>query len=185
MSALAVDPAVQLCGRAALTLLFSSAALHKLRDVERFRAALAGYELVPRLWTVPLGGLLIGAELAIAAGLWLPGVASAAALGAALLLAVYAGAIVVNLRRGRRDIDCGCGGPAGRQPISAWLVWRNAGLAGVAVLSALPAAGRSLTWVDGLTVVAGMATLALLYTAAEGLQIHRRGTQWYAEEGTA
>ena len=40
-----------------------------------------------------------------------------AAAAAALLLALYAGAIGVNLARGRRDIDCGCGGPASRQPI--------------------------------------------------------------------
>jgi len=38
------------------------------------------------------------------------------------LLALYTLAVVVNLARGRREIDCGCFGPAARQPLSAALV---------------------------------------------------------------
>jgi len=177
MHTMAVDPVLSLVGRGALSLLFGWAAVHKLRDVQGFRAALAGYELMPPVWTVPMGALVIGAELGIAAGLWLPRVAGAAALAGAVLLALYGGAMAVNLRRGRRDIDCGCGGPAGRQPISAWLVGRNAGLASVAVFSALPVAARPLVWVDFITVAAAVATTALLYAAADQLRVHHRGSQ--------
>jgi hypothetical protein len=165
----ALDPALRLLLRAALTLLFGWAAAHKLRDVASFRAAIDAYELLPPVWSVPAGVALIAAEVGVAAGLWLPRVAPVAAIAAALLLALYAGAIGVNLVRGRRDIDCGCAGPAHRQPISAALVLRNVVLAVAALAAALPAAPRALTWVDGVTVVAGVAALALLYGAADGV----------------
>lgn len=169
MSAIGLDPALQLLARALLSILFASAAAHKLRDVASFRSALEAYELVPTLWTVPVGAVLIAAEIGVALGLWLPRVAPVAAVAAAALLALYAGAIAVNLARGRRDIDCGCAGPARRQPISRALVARNAVLAAVALASALPATARALTWIDAVTIIAGGALLALLYAAAEGL----------------
>ncbi len=189
MTPLAVDPALQLVVRAALSLLFAWAALHKLRDVAGFAAALAGYELVPPAWTVPAGVFLIAAEVGVASGVWLPRVAPVAALGAAGLLALYAGAIGVNLVRGRRDIDCGCAGPARRQPISGGLLVRNGALAVAALVGALPAAPRALLWVDGVTIVAAVAVLACLYAAAGGLlasatrrKTHHRGTQRDTEE---
>jgi hypothetical protein len=167
--ALEIDPAVHLVLRAALALLFIWAAAHKLRGVTAFRAALADYALLPRRWLGPAAALLIAAELSVAAGLWLRGADIAAAAVGAGLLAIYAGAIAVNLQRGRRDIDCGCMGVAGRQPLSSALVGRNLVLAVVALLCTLPTAPRELTWVDGLTIVAGVVTLALLYAAVDGL----------------
>jgi hypothetical protein len=164
-----VDPAVQLALRVALAALFAHAALHKLRDIGAFRGALAAYRLLPPLWIVPAGAMLIAAELGVAAGLWLPGPHRAAALGAAALLTAYAAAMAVNLRRGRRDLECGCAGPAQRQPVRPALVARNALLAGAALLAALPAGTRSLTGVDALTAAGAALLLALLYTAADGL----------------
>ena len=169
MSTVAVDPALQLVVRGAVSLLFGWAAAHKLRDVAGFARALEGYDLVSPLWTVPAGVFLITAEVGVATGLWLPRVAPVAALGAAGLLALYAGAMVVNLVRGRRDIDCGCVGPARRQPIGGALVARNAVVAVAALVGALPVAPRPLWWVDGVTIVAGVCVLACLYAAADGL----------------
>jgi hypothetical protein len=169
MTAAAIDPALQLAARGAVALLFAAAAAHKLRDVGAFRSAVEAYELMPRLWVVPVSALLIGAEVGIAAGCLLPRVGPVAAAAAAALLSVYAGAIAVNLQRGRRDIDCGCAGPSRRQPLSAWLVGRNALLVAVALAAALPTTGRPLTWLDGATVAAALAALSLLYSAAEGL----------------
>jgi len=164
-----VDPTLQLVARAGLSLLLGWSGAHKLRDVGAFRAALEGYELLPPRWAVPAGAGLIAAEVGIASGLLLPRVAGVAALAAAGLLTLYAAAIAINLVRGRRDIDCGCAGPAGRQPISAGLVARNAALAAVALVGAVPTAARPLTWLDGVTVLAGVAALGLLYAAADGL----------------
>lgn len=188
MTALAVDPALQCVVRAALSLLFGWATIHKLRDVAGFRVALERYELVPAPWAVPIGAFLITAEVGVAAGVWLPRVAPVAALGAAAVLALYAGAIGVNLVRGRRDIDCGCSGPARRQPISGGLVVRNSVIAAAALVGALPAGPRPLLWVDGVTIVAGVGALACLYAAADGLlaeRTQRQGMQTDARDMVA
>jgi methylamine utilization protein MauE len=171
MTAAALDPAVRLTLRAALVLLFAWAAGHKLRDGEAFRAALGNYSLVPQCWLRSVSMLLVGLELSVAVGLCIPGVAATAACAAAGLLALYTGAIGINLIRGRRDIDCGCAGPMRRQPISAALVLRNAALAGAALACALPASSRAFTWIDGITVAASVATIALLYAAIDGLLV--------------
>jgi Methylamine utilisation protein MauE len=173
-----MDPAVQLIVRGALALLFGWSAVHKLRDVEGFREALEGYDLLPPFWAVPAGAALIASEVGVAAGLLLPRVAPIAAIGAAALLLLYAGAIAVNLRRGRRDIDCGCGGPAGRQSISGSLVARNAVLATMALMTALPVDGRPLIWIDWVTTIGGVGVATLLYTALDQIRvIHHTGTQ--------
>jgi hypothetical protein len=59
-------------------------------------------------------------------------------LGAAALLLLFALAMGINLRRGRRHIDCGCFQSALEQTLSWTLVMRNAVLAllmGLALLS--------------------------------------------------
>jgi hypothetical protein len=162
-----LDPALQWVACLALALLMVWSAGHKLRDLEAFRAALAGYRLLPRGALRPAVAILIVAELAIGLGLLLPGWTARAALAAAGLLALYSSAIAANLLRGRREIDCGCAGPAGRRGLGPPLLVRNALLIGVALCSALPAASRELIWLDGVVVVAGLATAALLYVAAE------------------
>ncbi len=105
----------------------------------------------------------------VAAGVLIPATrAPAAGLGIALLLA-YAGAIGVNLRRGRTELDCGCGGADERRPIAAWMVVRNLVLAaGLAVL-ALPWQPRALAAADLLTVGGGCIVGALLYASLERL----------------
>jgi uncharacterized membrane protein YphA (DoxX/SURF4 family) len=161
-----IDPAVQIILRASLALLFIAAASHKLRDPEGFRAALAGYELLPS-GAIGIGAaLLVAAEVAIVAALCL---SSMAGIAAALLLAVYAVAIAINLWRGRRDIDCGCGGAVGRQRLSAGLVARNGLLVVAALVSTINASGRPLVWIDALTIAIGTAVVALVYAAAIGL----------------
>jgi hypothetical protein len=169
MTGAGIDPAVQLTARAGLAILFASAAWHKLRDPGTFLAAVTHYELLPARWTLRVAALLIAAEVGIAVGLWAPRVATVAAVGAAALLITYAGAMAAALGRGRRDLDCGCAGPAGRQPVRGALVARNLALAAAAVTVSLPAGARSLTWIDGLTIVAAVCGLALLYGASERL----------------
>ena len=175
MNDAAIDPAVQLILRGLLSVVLAWAAWHKLRDVGAFRAAVEAYELVPPLWAVPVGAALIAAELGIAVGLWLPRVGTAAALAAAALLLLYAAAITVNLARGRRDLACGCTGPAGTQPISAALVARNLLLVVVAVTSVLPPVARPWHWVDALTVVAAVIALSASYAALDGLLANAPG----------
>jgi hypothetical protein len=166
---MSVDPAVQWLLRVALSLLLARAAAHKLADVGAFRRTFEAYGLVPPAWSVPAGAALIGLECGLAVGLWLPRIAPWAALGCAALLAVYGGAMALTLVRGRRDLDCGCAGPAHRQPIRSTLVARNALLATAALVAALPAGVRPLGWLDALTIAGGAAVLACCYLAVDDL----------------
>jgi len=164
--ALMIDPAVGALLAGAFALLFASAALHKLLDPQHFGAAFRAYDVVPEplAWVSRLVPLL---ELAVAAALLAPGSRKgAAAAGAALLLA-YAAAIAVNLGRGRRNLDCGCGGPSERRPIGAWMVWRNLLLAALLGALLLPWGVRPLASADALTIGAGTAVAALLYMSLD------------------
>jgi hypothetical protein len=90
-------------------------------------------------------------------------------VAAAMLLVVYAVAIGVNLLRGRRDIDCGCAGPASRRPIAWSLVARNVVLAAIGLAGLMPLHARPLHWVDGVTLLATTIAASALYVAADGL----------------
>jgi hypothetical protein len=61
----------------------------------------------------------------------------------AALLALYSGAIGVNLARGRRRDRLRLLRPAQRQPLSLALLLRNAGLIALALVCALPVARAS------------------------------------------
>lgn len=163
----ALDPVVGGTLRGALALLLVGAALHKLRDRAAFRAALAGYGLLPGSSLPAVASLLAAAELAIAAALLLPAGARTAALAAAGLLALYAGAMLAALAAGRRGIDCGCAGPAGAKPLGPGLVARNGMLVVAALAASLPATPRSVSWLDAVTVTGAVAALACLFAAAE------------------
>jgi len=169
---MSLDPAVGLALRAGLGLLFATSGVAKLRDLRGFADAVAGYRLLPPVLAAPAAFAFAAAELALAAGLFVPALRGASALGAAGLLGLYGVAIAVNLARGRRDIDCGCGGPFGRQSLSEALVLRNALLASAALASALPETERTLGWLDAWTIVAAVASASLLSLAA-GLLLAR------------
>ena len=167
-----MDPAIDLTVRAVLALLFLGAASHKVGDLARFRASVAAYRVLPPVLVSPTALLLVGAELTVAGALALPFTRAAGLAGAAALLVVYAAAVGVNLARGRWDLDCGCTGPAARRPISGWLVGRNAILAAFAIAGLAPVRPRPLGWVDAVTVVAAVATLAALHLAVDHLLAH-------------
>lgn len=162
-----MDPVGHFALRGALVLLFLAAAAHKLRDFSAFRAALAGYDIVPLAALNVVAGGVVVAESAIGIGLAAGIGAPLPALGAAFLLATYAGAIALNLRRGRRDIDCGCTGPAGRVSLSWGLLVRNAFCALAALALALPVADRGLGWLDGFTVAAAILLSVIAYASVE------------------
>jgi hypothetical protein len=164
-----IDPALAWLARGALAALVASAAAHKLRDFAAFRVALSDYELVPWWLSGLAARALVAAELGIAAALLAP-IGRPWGLGAAAaLLALYTSAIAVNLARGRRDLDCGCFGPALRVGIGLPLVARNALWFAVALAGLLPVAERPLVWVDAVTVAGAVAALLLLHGAASQL----------------
>jgi hypothetical protein len=183
-----LDPVFAWVIRLALALLFGTAAWHKLRDLRAFSATLANYRLLPRAFARPVALALACCELGVASLLLVPlsgelvpfsALAPAVAL---VLLALYSGALGVNLARGRRDLDCGCLGPAHRQPISPGLLWRNAVISLGAVLLFVEPQPRVMNWIDALSVMGASATLVLLWTAAH--QLAAAGSTHLAAEGT-
>jgi Methylamine utilisation protein MauE len=167
-----MDPAADGILRAALALLLAAAARHKLADRGRFRAVLAEYRLLPARLVSVGAGLVIVAEVGIAAALVVPALRTPALGAAAALLLAYAAAIAINLARGRRHIDCGCAGPAARRALSGWLVARNAVVAAAALAGTASVAARPLVWLDALTVAGASAALAAAWIATDRMLAH-------------
>jgi len=164
-----MDPGLGYLIAVAIALLYGHAALHKWRSPARFTATIDAYRLVPRAMSPLLGILVPLLETSIAGGLLIGVTRPYAAAGGAVVLLVYAVAIGINLQRGRVDLDCGCTGPAERRPIAAWMIGRNAMLAGILATVAAPWAPRPLTAIDGVTIVGGLVTCLLVYTAVDRL----------------
>lgn len=162
-----MDPALQLVLRSVLTLLFASAARHKIGDAARFRAVVAGYDLVPAALVRAAAVVVTLAEIAVATMI-AGGVALGAAGGAgACLLLLYAAAIAVNVRRGRVDIDCGCMGPAAAVPLGSALAVRNSLLAAACLLLLVPIVPRAFTTLDVFCIVASTTALTAAWMASQ------------------
>lgn len=160
-----MDPAVGAVLRGGLALVLAAAAAHKARGLDAFRETLRDYEIAPRRLVSAAAVVIVALECVAVLALVVPRPRALGPLLAASLVALYTAAIAINLARGRRHIDCGCGGPAG-QPIGGRLVVRNALLVVAALACVAPPAARPIVWVDALTVVAGTLAVAALYAAA-------------------
>ena len=164
-----LDPAIGLLLVAALTLLFAGASAHKLRNLRRFDEIFAAYGLLPVLAEWHFSWLIPAVELAVAVGLLASDSRPYAAAVGIVLLLIYATAISINLKRGRRDLACGCGGPDDRTPIAPWMVWRNILLAVALASTYWPRTPRSFNFTDGVTVAFGLLTFALIYLCVDQL----------------
>lgn len=172
-----LDPVLTRAAGAALAVIFIAGAWQKLRDAELFRGAVENYRLLPDAMVGPFSRLLPLWELAAGALLLFPATrAAAGGLALPLLLAVT-GAVAVNLLRGRRDFDCGCGGLAaghvGEQTLGWGLVLRNGVLAAALLLALREDVSRPLVWVDYLSVAGGTLALIGLYIAANQLMANQ------------
>jgi len=170
-----IDPLVDKAIALAFALLLGTASWHKLADHAAFRAVLRDYRLLPEALLTPASRTVPVAEALLAVA-WLAGAAKQpVAVATAALLGLYAIAIAVNLVRGRVHIDCGCGfGTAHRdQPISWWLVLRNALLVALTLVTMLPVTGRGLGGFDWVTLVASLVAAAVLYAGAGQLLDNR------------
>jgi uncharacterized membrane protein YphA (DoxX/SURF4 family) len=175
MSGATIDPILALAVRLLLSAVFATAAAHKISDRRRFRQTLADYRLLPAPLLPAAAIALTAAEILTAVALLVPVLAWAGLTLATVLLLLYALAIAVNLRRGRRSIDCGCTGFASGQPISGGLVARNGFLAALAVGALLPTGGRVLSTPDyGVAFATAVAGL-LLYAAVNQLLANAPG----------
>jgi hypothetical protein len=165
----AVDPVFVWVAQALVAFVFAGAALHKLRAPREFVATLRNYRVLPDA-VVPIAASAAGlGELFVVVGVWLPSLRSGATLAAATLLVVYSAAIGWNLARGRRDIDCGCTWGNSAQPLSGWLLVRNAALLVTCGIAGGETGSRAAGAIDLAVALAGVAVLALCYRAFETL----------------
>lgn len=104
-------------------LIFLGALLHKLFDFGEFQGFVADYQLLPERFIKPAALLLVISEASVVVLMLWELTRVLALMLAAGLLALYALVIGVNLRRGRTQIECGCGGAP--QWLSGALIWRN------------------------------------------------------------
>ncbi|MGI9228731.1 MAG: MauE/DoxX family redox-associated membrane protein [Gammaproteobacteria bacterium] len=168
-----LDPVITLTVALLLSYIFVTAALHKWQDRPQFIETLKNYRLLPErslpllLWFIPALELITGITLL------LPRFAASAALCALALLGVYTLAITINLLRGRRNIDCGCGSPDQKQAISEWLLLRNGVLIFFAWLLLNPVADRALFWFDWTVIIPATVTACLFYNIVNRLLVNR------------
>jgi len=164
---LAADPITVGALVGALALILFAAAWHKLSGPDTFAGALAAYAILPQWAVRPIGRVLPVVEAALGAGILVPATRPVALPMVAALVLLYAAAMAVNLMRGRRDIDCGCGGAA--HPVSWALVSRNLVVAGAALIASRPMLERPVDWFDATTLMLGVLALYGLYLMADEL----------------
>lgn len=151
-------------------LLFLIAGVAQWRHRALLPGVIANYRLLPRQLVAPAATALPLAEMATGVAL-LIGLHPLAVLVAMALLLIFAGAMAINIMRGRGHIDCGCGHGALRHPIGWPLVARNIALAALLALR-LPAAPPFAT-LDIVTALLGgiaIALLCLLFQSLAALQ---------------
>ena len=164
-----IDPVLGWIAAAAAAAIFAGSGALKFYDLETFRGAVTNYRLLPQILEAPFAWIAPVVETAAALGLLLAPIRSSSALVLVILLSVFTGAIVINLARGRTDIDCGCFGPALRQRLSWWLLLRNGVLFVLLIVAAMPVGGRAMDPLDYATVMMAAATVVVLYAAANYL----------------
>jgi methylamine dehydrogenase accessory protein MauD len=148
--------ATLLGARLVLALVFAVAGVAKLTDWAGSRRAIVDFG-VPAALAGPLGILLPLAELAIAAALLPTTTAWWGAIGALVLLLIFAAAIGANLARGRKP-DCHCFGQLHSAPAGWSTLTRNAVLAAPAALVVWEGLDgnvgpSAVAWVGALTAV--------------------------------
>jgi hypothetical protein len=164
-----IDPIIAAALRVLLALLFAAAVAHKIADFAAFRIVLHDYHLLPLAMVTPATVIVIATEIGLAAALPWPASGSAAPSAAVVLLAIYSVGIAINLLRGRRTLECGCAPSTYRQPLSEWLLLRNAVLIAAALALTLPRAPRALAWLDAITFGGMVAAGSAAWVATQQL----------------
>ena len=167
------DPAINLVAALVLSYVFVLAGVHKCRAPAEFATTLANYRILPEGLTRQCVYLLPVVEIMTGVALLIPATARTAAFSAGTLLCMYIAAIAINLLRGRRNIDCGCGGPAQKQTISEWMIARNGLLLFLAFAAGTQAMPRTLLWFDWLIIILATATGCLFYNIINQLLVNK------------
>lgn len=143
------------------------AGVAKMATRKQFTVIVEGYQVVGPAVARGISRLLPEAEVVLAFLLLLGLAVGFAGTAAALLFLVFTAAIIVNLRRGRTDIQCGCFGASPHTTLS----WSHAVLNTFLTMGGLLLA--ALVWRDGprVATMAGLtpAVVALVTLLSAGL----------------
>jgi hypothetical protein len=165
-----LDPVLAWSVRLVAVCLLAAAAGAKLAALEPFVGVVRNYRLLPAALARPLAYLIPPLELLIAAAILVFPSAMTPLASAGLLLLGFAGAMAINLVRGRAEIDCGCFLGFMRQRLSWTLVIRNVLLsAALLAVASTPASARVLLWFDWLTIAAAVPSLLLIWAITSRL----------------
>ena len=168
-----VDPVIHMIASLILSYVFVIAGFHKCQAPEEFTTTLINYKILPAILVRQGVYLFPTVEIMTGVALLIPPIARLAALSAGFLLLIYMLAIGVNLLRGHRHLDCGCGGPAQRQTISEWMLVRNGVLLSLAYMVTCQIDPRSLLWLDGIVIVLATLMACLFYNMVNQLLANR------------
>ncbi|MFT5132128.1 MAG: putative membrane protein YphA (DoxX/SURF4 family) [Gammaproteobacteria bacterium] len=167
------DPIIPVTCALTLSYVFVVAGFHKIRDIVEFKSTLENYQVVPTfllsffVYLIPVLELLTGIALIV------PFTSELAAISASVLLIMYLFAMGINLVKGRRTIDCGCGGTEQKQNISEWLLLRNGVLLFFAYCVTATVEGRGLIWLDWVVVVLSTVIACLFYNIVNQLLVNK------------
>jgi hypothetical protein len=151
----------------AMGLIFMSAGAKKLQHWREFRGVVAAYRLLPESGAVIVAAMMPPFELLLGLASIFRWGMPMTAFAVAALLAVFAAAMAINIRRGRTAIDCGCFQTALRQELEWRLVVRNVACALLVLgASALPV---SLDATGAVLAFAAGGALFCLYLALNGV----------------
>jgi len=148
-------------GRVCVGLVFLLAAVQKAQHWRIFSGVLANYRLLPQALVAPIAILLPPTEMLVGTLPLSAQLRPFRAVAAIALLGLFALAMAINIRRGRVQIDCGCGHSLLKQALNWLLVWRNAALAALLAPSLLFTAPMAMT--TALSGVAAGLALFVLY----------------------
>lgn len=148
VGALNVVDAFAVVARYTLAFVFLFAAVPKIVDARGFQGAVANYHLLPRGIVSPFARSLPWLEVLCSGALFAGLAVTPVAALAALLLAIFAAAIGINLLRGR-EITCGCDGSVTPQTIGWHLVSSDVLLSAMAILVAVRNPLVLVTYAEG------------------------------------
>jgi hypothetical protein len=170
-----MDPVITATIVICLSLLFAISAAHKLRDPSAFQSAMEEYRLLPPALLGIMAKILIASEVIASVLVLIPNTRNVGFGFILTLLLVYTLGISFNLLRGRRDIDCGCHGPAAKQTLSWWLVSRNLVFAVLGLIAMQATPVRALNWLDLLTILFAVLVASGLFLCMNQMLVQAPG----------
>lgn len=171
-----IDPMLQHTAAVTLALVFGTAAVGKFTAWDEFEGVVQNFRIAPRPLVPAIARLLPPVEALAALAVLVPALRAASGALMAVLLAVFAAGIAINLGRGRVNIDCGCFRSSLKQNLSWWLVLRNVLLTALALACVAAPGDRVLGAADFFFALVGASALFLTYLSVGYVTLRRPPT---------